>query len=80
MLASSGGLILSGDLAVLQAPMGDGLSFDLSASLQNGGSPSEVGIRWRHIVQALVVTLMVVVFDEGLDLAFKVAGQEVVFQ
>ena len=60
--------------------MGDGLSLDLSAPLQNSRSPAEVGICRRHIVQALVVTLIVVVFDEGLDLAFKVAGQEVVFQ
>ena len=80
MLASSGGLILSGDLAVLQAPMGDGLSFDFSTPIQNGRSPAEVGIRGRHIIQALMVALVVVVFDEGLDLAFEVTGQEIVFQ
>ena len=60
--------------------MGDGLSFDPSAPLQNGSSPAEVGICRRHIIQALVVALVVVVFDEGLDLAFEVTGQEIVFQ
>lgn len=60
--------------------MGDGLSFDFSTPIQNGRSPAEVGICWRHIVQALVVALVVVVLDEGLDLAFEVTGQEIVFQ
>lgn len=30
--------------------------------------------------QALVVTLMIVVIDEGLDLGFEVSRQEVIFQ
>ena len=33
-----------------------------------------------QVVQALVVAVVVVVIDEGADLAFQVAGQEVVFQ
>ena len=72
--------MLCGELAVLQAPMFDGLSLDPFALFDDGFSPSEVGIGGRHVVQALVVTLMVVVFDEGLDLAFEVSRQEVVFQ
>ena len=32
------------------------------------------------MLRALVVTLMVVVLHEGLDLGLKVAGQEVIFQ
>ena len=43
-------------------------------------SPAEVGVGRRHIGQALVVSLVIVVLDEGLDVGFEVAGQEVVFQ
>ena len=33
-----------------------------------------------HVVQALVVTLMVIVPDEGSDVCLKITGQEVVFK
>jgi len=72
--------MLGGELAVLQPPMLDGLSLDPFALLDDGRGPAEVGVGGRHVVQALVVSLMVVVLDEGLDLGLKVAGQEVVFQ
>lgn len=72
--------MLGGELAVLQAPMFDGFSFDPFTLFDDGRCPAEVGIGGRHVVQALVVTLVVVVLDEGLDLGGKVAGQEVVFQ
>jgi hypothetical protein len=39
-----------------------------------------VGVGGRYVVQALVVTLLVIVLDEGLDLGLKVTGQEVVFE
>ena len=60
--------MLSGDLAVLQAPIFDGLSFDPFALLDDGLCPAEVGIGRRNVVQALVVALMVVMFDERLTL------------
>ena len=72
--------MLSGDLAVLQAPMFDGPSFDPFALSDDGCGPSEVGVGRGHVVQAFMVALMVVVLDEGLDLDLKVARQEVVFQ
>ncbi len=72
--------MLCGQLAVLQAPMFDGLSFDPFTLLDDGCRPAEVGIGGRHVVQALVVSAMVVVLDEGLDLGLEVAGQEVVLQ
>lgn len=72
--------MLGGELAVLQAPMFNGLSLDPFALLDDGWCPAEVGIGGRHIVQALVVTLVVAVLDEGLDLGLEVAGQEVVLQ
>ena len=74
------GLMLCGDLAVLQAPMFDGLSLDPFALFDDGRGPAKVGVGGGHIVQALVVALVVVMLDEGLDLAFEIAGQEVVFE
>ena len=74
------GLILSGDLAVLQAPMLDSLAFDPFALFDDGFSPAEVGVGWRHVVEALVIAPVVAMLDEGADLGLKVAGQEVVFQ
>ena len=63
-----------------QAAMFDGLSLNGFAALDDGGSPAEVGVCWRHVVQALVVALVIVVLHERLDLGLEVAGQEVVFQ
>jgi hypothetical protein len=39
-----------------------------------------IDIGGRQISQALVISVMVVVVDEGADPSFKVAGQEVVVQ
>ena len=72
--------MLGGELAVLQAPMLDSLSFDPFPPFYDGAGPAEVGVGGRHVVQALVVALVVVVLDEGLDLGLEVSGQEVVFQ
>ena len=65
---------------MLQAPIFDGLSFDPFTLFDDGLCSSEVGVCRRHIVQALVVALVVVMCDERLDLRFEIAGQEVVFQ
>ena len=65
---------------MLQAPMFDGLSLDPFALLDDGWGLAEVGVGGRHVVQALMVTLVVVVLDESFDLGLKVAGQKVVFQ
>ena len=72
--------MLGGELAVLQAPMFDGLSLDPFALFDDGLGPAEVGVRGCHVIEALVVAAMVVVLDEGLDLGFEIAGQEVVFE
>ena len=65
---------------MLQAPMFDGLSLDPFTLFDDGWGSAEVGIGGRHVVQALVVSLVVVVLDERLDPGLEVAGQEVVFQ
>lgn len=51
--------MLGGELAVLQASMFDGLSLDPFALFDDGWCPAEVGVGGRHVVQALVVTLVV---------------------
>lgn len=63
-------MVLGGELTVLQAPMFECLSFDPFASFNDGRCPAEVGICGRHVVEALVVSAVVVVLDEGLDLRF----------
>ena len=72
--------MLGGELAVLQASMFDGLAFDRFSLFEDGLCPAEVGVGGRHIIEALVVALVVIVLDERLDLAFEVAGQEAVFK
>lgn len=41
--------------------------------------PPEVGVGRHHVVQALIVTLVVVVFEEGFELGLEITGQEVTF-
>ena len=70
--------MLGGKLAVLQAPMLDGLSLDPFALFDDGLGPAEVGVGGRHVVQALVVALVVVVL-EGLDLAIEMQRRDLPF-
>jgi len=49
--------MLGGELAVLQAPIFDGLSLDPFASFDDGVGPAEVGFGRRHVIEALVVGL-----------------------
>ena len=72
--------MLSGDLAVLQAPMFDGDAVDAGALGEDRFIPAEVGVGRRHVAQALIVSLVIIVLDEGLDLGFEIAGQKVVLQ
>jgi hypothetical protein len=70
-------VVMSGSLqAVLQAAIGDGLSFDPFSFGQNDVAPSKIGLRRRQIANALVVSAVVVVVDERRDLRFEIAGQE----
>lgn len=59
---------------MLQASMFNGLSLDGFALFDDGWRPVEVGVSGRHVLQALVIALVVVMLDEGLDLEFEVAG------
>ena len=43
-------------------------------------SAPEVNICGREVVDALMVSLMIIMIDEGLNLRFKVCWEEVVIQ
>ena len=65
---------------MLQAAVFDCLSFDPFPFSENGFVAPEEDVCWCDVVQALVVTLVVLVIDKGADLAFEIAGQIIVFQ
>ena len=65
---------------MLQAPIFDGFAFDPFSLFDDGLCPAEVGVGGRDVFQAIVVALMVVMFDEGLDLCFQIAGEVIIFQ
>ena len=55
---------------MLQAPMFNGLSFDPFSLFDDGFCAAKVGIGRCDVFQALVIALVVVVFDERFDLRF----------
>ena len=63
-----------------QAPFVHGVLFDLLSLFQDLLCPSEADISRCQVAQALMVSVVVVVRDEGFDLGFEIAGQEVVLQ
>ena len=64
----------------MQASRFECLPFDPFSLFQNGLVTSEVDIGWCDVFQALVISLVIVMIDEGFDLVFEIAGQEIVFQ
>ncbi len=65
---------------IVQTTFRDSLSFDPFSFCQNRLPAPEVNVGWRQVFQALMVSLMIVVIDEPLDLLFQIAGQEVILQ
>src|ERR1700731_100520 len=65
---------------VQQAAIGDCLSFDPFPFDQNGLAPPEVDVGGRQVADALVISQVIVVSDEGLDLGFEIAWQVVLEQ
>src|SRR5258705_1692482 len=62
------------------ASLFDGFSFDLFPPFENGLTAPEVDVNRRQVVQALVVSRVVVVLDELLDALFELSWQVVVLQ
>ena len=65
---------------MLQTTICDGLAFDPFAFEEDGLGPPEVDVSRSEIAEALVIASMVVVLDEGRDLAFEIAGQVIVLE
>ena len=65
---------------MVQAALSDGVSFDPFTFEQDGLAAPEVDVGRGEIVEALVVSAMIVMFDEGRDLGFEVFLKEVVFE
>src|SRR5215213_6808411 len=80
MEALARGWRLCGLGMMLQVVMGDNLAFDPFAFEENGLAAPDVDVGRGEIAEALMVAAMIVVLDEGRDLAFEIAGQVVVFQ
>ena len=72
--------MLSGDCTVVQASGLDGLSFNPFSFQEDGLAAPEVDVGRFQIADGLVVTLMVVMIDEGIDLNLEIAGQIVVLE
>ena len=65
---------------MLQAALLDSQFLDLVPLSDDGFVAPEIDVSRCDVVQALVVSLVVVIIDEGPDLMFEIAGQVVVFQ
>ena len=63
-----------------QASVLDGVSFDPFSFQQDGVASAEVNIGRCQVADGLVVTLVVVVIDEGIDLSLEIARQIVVLE
>ena len=71
---------LGGYSGVHQASVLNGLSFDPFSFQQDGVAVAEVNIGRCQVGDGLVVTLVVVVIDEGIDLGLEIARQIVVLE
>src|SRR6266581_3179050 len=65
-------------LLMQAASLLDGFSFDLFRPFENDLAAPEVDVSRRQLVQALVVSTVVVVLDELLDALFELSWQVVV--
>ena len=65
---------------MVQAAVLDSQFLDLFSPFDDGGVTPEVSVGGCDVANALMVTLVVVMFDEGADLVFEIAGQIVVLQ
>ena len=59
---------------MLQAPRLDGPFSDLRSPFDDGRVPPEAGVGGCYFLYALVITTVIVVTHECLDLMFEVAG------
>ena len=67
--------MLCGLPVMQQASVGDGLSFDPFPLHEDCLATSEVDVGRLQVADALMVTQVIVVGDEGVDLGREIAGQ-----
>lgn len=67
-------------MGVLQAPVFHGPPFDRFPLQQDGLASAGVDVGGGEIVQAFMVSSVIVVADEGVDLGLEVSWQELVFE
>ena len=60
--------------------MFDGLFLDPFSAFDDCLCPPEVGVCGCDVSKGFMISVMVVMFDEGFDLTLQITGQEVVFQ
>ena len=72
--------MLCGLQAMLQAAVGDGLAFDPFAFEEDALGPSKIDVSRREIVEALVISGVIVPLDESGDLPFELSRQIVMLQ
>jgi hypothetical protein len=65
---------------VVQASVSDGLSLDPFSFQQDGIAAAEVDVGGRQVSDGLMVTLVVVMIDEGVDLSLEIAWQVIVLE
>jgi hypothetical protein len=60
---------------MLQATLSDSLFLDLFPFSENGFIAAKVDVGGRDVIQALVVSLVVVIFDEATNLRSRSPGR-----
>jgi hypothetical protein len=60
---------------MVQAAVLDGLFLDLFSPFDDGGVTPVVSVGGCDVTNALMVTLVIVMIDEGADLVFEIARQ-----
>ena len=63
----------------MQASRFECLSFDPFPLFLNSFVPTDVDVRRRDVVQALMVAPIIVMIDKGFNLGFEITWHEVVF-
>jgi hypothetical protein len=66
--------------SVQQVAIGNCLSFDPFPFDQNGLASPEVDVGGREVADALMISQVIVIGDEGLDLGFEIARQVIVLE
>ena len=65
---------------MLQAAVFDGVALDAFSFCEDRLGPAEADIGWCEVVDALMITDVIVVFDEGPYPAFEIIGQAVIVE